>query len=264
MSYKEKLQYAKNNIAKMIGMKEKLPANVRSNTSLTTLDDSLDLLLYDDSSLMEMPVNYIKDIVRLTIILDTSTSMVGTEEDIYYGIKNLIAHHKNEDILFSFVVFNGERKVLIDDVYIGNVNIPEIYVGGNTNLNGSLYYTMKEKCKGNVNLVVTISDGGDNIHEVNEDTVKALMNELSSCHNHFYFLGEPNEEYTPEEVYHTARRLGFAEGNITLFTRNGEGNKLNFSVISKMLEELLRKGDISKEWSKPIKEHYLALIDKRC
>ena len=262
MSYREKLQSIKNSIFRLSQVQNQL-LNISSNTNLATFDDSLDFLLQEGGSLIQRPIDYIKDVVRLLIILDISGSMIGTEEDIYFGLKELIAHHKSENILFNFVVFNRERTVLFDDVHIGNVKIPEIMVGGGTNLNGTLYQTINEKCKEGVNLVVTLSDGADNTNVVSASSVKALMQKLNTSDNNFYFLGEPNEEQTPEEVYASARQLGFSEENISVFTRKGNGNRLNFKVISKMLDELLEYGSISKTWSEPIKEHYLALTDKR-
>ena len=262
MSYKDTLQRVKDSIFNLSQAQKQLPT-ISSNTSLADFDNSLDLLLEENGSLIQRPIDYIKEVVRLIIILDISASMRGTEEDIYFGLKELIAHHKNENILFNFVVFNEERAVLFDDTYIGHVNIPEIMVSGNTNLNGSLYQTIKNKCVEGVNLVVTLSDGADNINMVSASSVKTLMEELNNGYNNFYFLGEPNESQTPEEVYASACQLGFNEDNISVFTRKGNGNRLNFEVISKMLDELLKYGSISKTWSKPIKEHYLALTDKR-
>lgn len=262
MSYKEKIQSLKNNLLEIAKVKKQLPTT-QNNTNLANLDMDLDLLLKEDSSLVNIPVEYMKEAIRLIIILDISGSMKGTEEDIYVGIKDLIAHHKNENILFNLIVFNGERKVLLDDVSIGNANMPKIMVGGSTNLNGSLYYTIKNKCYEGVNLVVALSDGEDNVDEIKANKVKELMKELNNGFNHFYFLGEPDETQTPEEVYASACQLGFGEDNISIFTRAENGNRLNFMVVSKMLDDLLKYGNISKTWSEPIKEHYLALTDKR-
>lgn len=243
-----------------------MPSKIENNTSLTDLshlDTELDSLLEEGNSLISTPLDFINDIVRLIIILDISSSMEETIEDITEGLKKLVAKHKNHNILFNLVVFNDEREVLIDDTYIENVAIPEISADGFTNLNGSIYHTLHDKCQEGVNLAVTISDGADNVGEVSEVAVSSLMNELNSEHNHFYFLGEPNIEQTPEEVYKSACKLGFDEDNISIFTRKKNGNKLNFEVISSMLEELLTNGSISKDWANPIKEHYLALEKKR-
>lgn len=264
MSYREKLQNVKNGILNIIQAEKQVPANVNNSTNLANIDDRLDLLLLEDSEpLMQMSVNYMKKAIRLIIMLDVSGSMVGTEEDIFKGISKLVTHHKNDNILFNFVVFNSERYILLDDVHISNVVIPNIEASGGTNLNGTLYHTIQSKCNEGVNLVVTISDGADTYSEVSANEVKNLMKELSNKHNHFYFLGEPTMDQTPEEVYHSAYQLGFDESDISIFTRKGNGNKLNFEVISKMLDELLKYGTISNEWSRPIKEHYLALTDKR-
>lgn len=263
VSYKEKLQSIKTDLLKFMQPSKGLPT-VSNNTNLADLDNDLESLLGDTTSFIQMPIEYTKEVVRLIIILDISGSMKGTEEDIYFGLKRLITHHKEENILLNLVVFNGERKTLLDDVYIGNVNIPNIEPNGSTNLSGSLYYTMKDKCREGVNLTVVLSDGSDNINEVSAETVHHFMKELRNNHNHFYFLGEPHQTQTAEEVYISAQNLGFGEENISIFTRKGNGNRLNFEVISKMLDELLEYGSISKEWSEPIKSHYLALMDKRC
>lgn len=263
MSYKEKLLNIKNGILSIVESSKELPSVTNETASLTTFDESLDLLLKEDSSLMQMSFNSLKETVRLIILLDVSYSMYGTEKDIAKGIQELIRRHQNDNILFNLVVFWGERQILFDDTYIGNVTMPEINLGGSTNLNGSLYYTMKNKCRDGLNLLVTISDGGDNVFEVSSNKVKALMQELNNSHNNFYFLGEPTLEDTPEDVYKAASELGFREENISVFTRKGNGNKLNFEVISEMLDELLKYGKISKDWSFPIKEHYLALTDKK-
>ncbi len=268
MLLKDKLNIIKNSIFTYVPTKEELTVFHNETGSLTTLDEfdtQLDSLLEEEeASLIDQPINITKELIRLIIVLDISTSMRGTENDIYLGIKDLIKHHKKDNILFNFVVFNDERCTLFDDVYIGNVEVPEIGMSGGTNLNGSLYNTINDKCDTGINLLVTISDGEDNVEEVSAATVKKAMADLKNIHNHFYFLGEPNERQTPKKVYKEAQKLGFADENISVFTRLGNGNKLNFVVISKMLDDLIEYGKVSDEWSKPIKEHYLALTDRRC
>lgn len=265
MSLKDKLNIIKEGVFSALPTAKSLPVTYAKNDLkvLDDMDSELDKLLEEESSLVNKTLNYTKDVIRLIVLLDISNSMNGTEKDIYLGLKDLVEKHRDDNILVNFVVFNGERYVLLDDVYIGSVEIPKIETIGSTNLNGSLYYTIKDKCSEGVNLLVTISDGEDTVKEKTVKDVKDLMASIRNEHNHFYFLGEPNERQTPEEVFENAQELGFNWDNIAIFTRLGNGNKLNFAVISQMLDELIEYGKISSTWSKPIKEHYLALTDKR-
>lgn len=266
MSYKEKLENIRNRLFNLSKEKRNLPSERQNSTDLeelSSLDTGLDSLLASQNSLIDEPINFAENIINLIILLDISSSMNGTEEDIKEGLKHLINNHKNDTILFNLIVFDENRDVLIKDTYIKNVSIPNISVGWNTNLNGSLYYSLNEKCKGGFNFLVVISDGEDNVNEICASQVKSLMNKLKSSYNNFYFLGEPNEFQTPEEVYNSAYSLGFEEDNISIFTRKKNGNRLNFEVVSDMLEDLLRNGSISKDWASPIKKHYLLLEGKR-
>lgn len=262
MSRLEKLRIVRESIFNLVPKEKALPEE-RVNTALSTIDKDLDMLLADDASLLSVSVSQTKKAMRFIIVLDISTSMRGTESDIESGLKDIVRRYKDSDILFNFVVFNGERHVIFDDTHMSNVNIPTIEVDGNTNLNGSVYYTIKNKCQSGENMLVVISDGKDNVSEVSDNLVRDAITKVNDANNHFYFLGEPTEEDTPEEVHARATSLGFSSDNISVFTREGNGNKLNFEVISDMLNDLLTKGYISKSWSAPIKEHYLRLTDKR-
>lgn len=264
MSYKDKLSFLRTGIMNFVS-KGELVVDDNTSHALDTFDNSLDELLEEtlNTNITNLSVSGLKDVVRLIIVLDASISMKGTEDDIVLGLQDLVKHHKNDNILINLVVFNGKTHVLLDDVYISNVKIPEIYACGSTNLNDSLYITMQAKCSEGVNLLVVISDGEDTDNEISASSVRDLMDRLVSKHNHFYFLGEPNERQTPEDVYALACKLGFNQDNISIFTREGNGNRLNFIVISEMLEELLKYGTISKDWSKKIRTHYLELKEKR-
>ena len=90
--------------------------------------------------------------------------------------------------------------------------------------------------------------------------VKSLTNKET---NNFYFLGEVTKFTTEEEVYANAYNLGFDPKHISIFTRQGQGNKLNFQVISNMLNELMYEGKVSEDWNAPILNNYLAITDKR-
>lgn len=266
MFFKEKLHIIKNGILNSIPTEKALPTVSDKGTlvNLDEIDDDLDLLLQDENgSLAKEKTNYLKDVIRLIILLDISGSMRGTEHDIYLGLKSLIDKHKNDSILLNFIAFNDDRYELLDDIVIGDSKITPIGPVGGTDLNGSLDFVLREKCKMGVNLLVTISDGADTENKVSAANVKKRLKGLTNEDNHFYFIGEPNEYQKPEDVYKNASQLGFDYDHVAVFTREGNGNKLNFLVISEMLDELIYSGKISPSWANPIKEHYLALTDKR-
>lgn len=258
MHYKEKLKAIKTSVLNF-PTKNEIVSLENQSSALANFDNELDELLesVSSSSINQMTVTNLGDVIRLIIVLDCSGSMSGTERDIIEGIKDIIKKHKHDNILINLVAFNGKTHVLLDDVFIGNAYVPEIVACGSTNLNDSLYVTMQAKCNEGVNLFVVISDGEDTENIVSPSLVRDTMYNLGSKHNHFYFLGEPNERQTPELVHELAMKLGFHEGSISIFTREGNGNRLNFAVISDMLEELLKFGTISSEWARPIKAHYL-------
>ncbi len=267
MSLKEKLMIMKKGVLSSFPTEKQLPAT-HENTNLTVLneiDDTLDLLLKEEEkgSLVKAKKNYVNEIISLIILLDVSGSMRGTENDIYQGLKSLINKHKDDNILLSFIAFNDDRYTLLDDAPIDIAHISKIDPIGGTNLNGSLFYALNEKCSTGINLLVTISDGDDTENKITTDKVRKALRSKMNSDNHFFFLGEANIWQTPEDVYQNAHELGFEEEHIAVFTRKGNGNKLNFAVISNMLEELIYNGMISNSWSEPIKEHYLALTDKR-
>ncbi len=212
--------------------------------------------------------------VRLIIMIDISSSMIGTEENILEGLRELCSKHIQNDILFSLVVFNEKIRVVYKDMPISSVTPELIVPNGWTNLNGALYKTIANYDDNNNihNLFVAISDGNDTENKIDNENennrvmpenVAALIKSKSKYLNDFYFLGEAHNFESLEEVFQRACQLGFNRNNIEVFTRLEEGNKLNFQVISNMLDDLLQSGEIRANWSEPIKEHYLSLVDKK-
>ncbi|MCI8794548.1 MAG: hypothetical protein HFI73_04140 [Bacilli bacterium] len=267
MSLKDKLAIIKNNLVSVIPVSTNITTTAESSlVSFDDMDSELDLLLKEEKngSLLKTKINFVKDVIRFIVVLDISNSMTGTEEDIYLGLQDLINKHKDDNILLNFIAFNDDRYILLDDVAISTAKVSLISANGGTDLNGTIDYVIKEKCKSGINLLVTISDGEDTENRVQTNAVRETLISYKNSNNHFYFLGEPNFSQKPEDVYEQARKLGFSDENISVFTRKGNGNKLNFAVISDMLEELIYYGKISDSWSKPIKEHYLALTDRKC
>ncbi|MDE6292252.1 MAG: hypothetical protein K2L98_01065, partial [Bacilli bacterium] len=232
---------------------------------LNEMDAELDRLLEEEEkgSLIKTKANYVNEVIRLIILLDISGSMRGTEEDIYLGLSDLIKKHHGDNILVSLIAFNDDRYEIISDAHIDEAKVSKIDPVGGTDLNGTLYYALKEKCASGTNLLVAISDGSDTENKISTDRVRKELNKKKNDKNHYYFLGEPTLSQTPESVHANAKDLGFDDDHIAIFTREGNGNKLNFAVISQMLEDLIEYGRVSDLWSEPIKEHYLALTDKR-
>lgn len=267
MSLKDKLNLIKGCITSTVPTKKELPTTYTEAelAHLDEMDSELDLLLKEDEkgSLVKTKTNLVKEVIRLIILLDISGSMCGTEDDVYLGLKDLIDKHKKDNILLNFIAFNDDRYELLDDVIIGAADVVKIEPIGGTNLNGTLYHALLEKCSTGINLLVTISDGADTENKVATTAVREQLKSNKNSHNHFYFIGEPNKWQQPEDVQKNASELGFDMEHIAVFTREGNGNRLNFAVISSMLDELIYNGKISSTWSKPIKEHYLALTDKK-
>lgn len=219
------------------------------------------------------PTNFSKSVlnkIRLTVMLDISSSMKETEKDIYDGMIELCKNHQNDNVLLTLVVFNKEMRTVCRDMPISLVKPKMIVPSGETNLNGTLYHTIRSfDPNDNIhNLFVTISDGFDNVYNpgdgfetVSEKKVADLIRDYSyNLKNHFYFLGECllNPELEPV-IMASALRLGYSVDNIQVFTRKGAGNKLNFQVISSMIDDLLYGETISPDWNAPIREHYLSL-----
>lgn len=267
MSLIDKLKIIKEGIISGVPTKKSLPATTEKAdlALLDAMDTELDLLLEEEEkgTLAQTKTDKVGNVIRLTILLDISRSMLGTEEDIYLGLTDLIKKHKGDNILINFIAFNDGRYELLSDVPISEAKVSKIEPSGGTNLNGTLYYALKEVCVAGTNLLVAISDGEDTENRFSATNINKLLQSRKNSKNHYYFLGEPNERQTPEDVQRIASDLGFDDNHIAVFTRKGNGNKLNFSVISKMLDDLIEYGKISDFWSQPIKEHYLALTDKR-
>lgn len=267
MALKDKLNIIKESIFSCIPTEKSLPVTMDAGVlaKLDEIDTELDSLLEEESdvSIVKTKVSYVKGVIRIIILLDISGSMRGTEDDIYLGLTDLINKHKEDNILINFIAFNDDRYELLSDVHISNAEVVKIDPLGGTNLNGTLYYALKEKCAAGTNLLVTISDGADTEDKVKTKVVRETLLSLNQANNHCFFLGEPNEFQTPEDVHKRASDLGFSDERIAVFTREGNGNKLNFAVISKMLDDLIEYGEISASWAEPIKEHYLKLTDKR-
>lgn len=273
MSLQEKLELLKRKTQKPIvkssnqglckASSESTQLNTREN--LSAMQNALSILKQKQSYPTSFSMKTLSKKIRLIIILDNSLSMDGTEEDIYNGVKALCEKHQNDNIILTWVVFNDEKQIIYKDAPISLVTAKMIGTMGNTNLNGTLYEIIKMygDFDDTHNLFVIISDGSDNLRKVAPEQVANLMRRTSIELNDFYFLGEAND-LTPEEaVIAQAKSLGFNRNNIEVFTREASGNKLNFDVISNMLDDLLKKGKIRPNWSEPIKEHYLSLTDKR-
>lgn len=267
MSFLQKLQIIKDAVISGVTTEKALPAT-QEKADLAILDEmdaELDLLIKEEEkgSLVKTKANYISGVIRIIILLDISGSMRGTEDDIYLGLSDLIKKHKGDNILVNFIAFNDDRYEILSDVHIDEAKVSKIDPVGGTNLNGTLYYALKEKCAAGTNLLVTISDGSDTANKISVEKIRKELNKRKNDKNHYYFLGEPTLSQTPEDVHANAKALGFDDEHIAVFTREGNGNKLNFAVISQMLDDLIEYGKVSQFWSEPIKEHYLALTDKR-
>lgn len=204
------------------------------------------------------PQNWIK----LTIVIDESGSMAGTEEDVYQGLKELIEHHRSHNILLTIVGFGTAINTKYENVIISQASpiLPNTN-GLLTRLNDTIYQTSKiieTSYDPMTNLVVIISDGLDNGSEKKSEEIKQTMTKVQqNPNNRFYFLGEPDEDQSPQEVYTNAINLGFIPNNIAIFSRKNKGIKLNFDVINKMIDSWFQMGFIPENWKEPINNNYL-------
>lgn len=237
-----------------------------SASALTTMHSSLSALKatksYPRTFVLNEGNTFGKQ-VRVIIMLDISSSVAGTERDIYEGIKELVINHRNDKILMTLVTFNENTKIIYKDQPILTVEPNIIYPNGSTNLNGAIYQTVSQffEASDTINLFITITDGEDNIREVSKKRVLSLIKEVENDSNLFYFLGEAMRETDIPYVRKMATDLGFNSNHIEVFTRMANGNKINFQVISKMLDDLLKKGTISSGWSEPIRSNLLMLTN---
>lgn len=237
-------------------------SNVRGNLDLLKRQTTPTQFYFDKSS----------NKVRLVVMLDISGSMQGTEGDIYEGLSELIDNHKDDDILVTLVVFNGNIQTIYRDMPIEKVKPHIITASGMTNLNGAIYDAVSSYigCSDMQNLFITISDGDDtvnnynNLQSITASRVLSLINEMSGCGDLFYFLGEADEQFMkPKDVLLRAKELGFKDSHISIFTREYSGNRINLQVISDMLDDLLEKGEVRANWDEPIRENYLRLTSGR-
>ncbi len=236
------------------------------SVGFSNISGKLDLLKERQDTPTQFYVSGSSNQVRLVVMLDISASMEGTEMDIFEGLSELINNHKDDDIIVTLVVFNREIQTIYRDMPIDKVKPYIISTSGSTNLNGALYKTLLSYngVYDMDTLFITISDGDNNVHEIPESLVVSLIGEISGGKNKFYFLGEADEFYMkPEAVRLRAKKLGFRDDHITIFTREYSGNRINFSVISDMLDDLLEKGEVRANWDEPIKENYLRLTNGR-
>lgn len=217
------------------------------STSISTLRESKEKLL-----------QYSKNQVEIVIIIDKSGSVLGTEQTVSNGIYNLTVRQKekNRNEIITTVLFDTEMRKIHDRLPIEYVNRFDYQADGGTALYDSLVKQIietKEKQAKDINkpkkTIVVISTDGKDEHskKYNSYDVKNLIKERSEDGWEFIFLG------TNFDVKDEAMRLGIKEANAV------EYNPLrltdNFLAIENALDDVYDRGEITKEWSKPITEH---------
>ena len=147
-----------------------------------------------------------ENFVHICFVIDESGSMHGTETDVVGGFKKVIDEQKaveNGTCAVSFYKFNGR----VEEVYKGkDVNEVE-YLDGKYNPGGSTALfdavgtaidrigawldAMKEEDKPEKNIIVIMTDGGENSScEYNSTKVKEMINHQEDKYNWtFVYMG---------------------------------------------------------------------------
>ncbi len=206
-----------------------------------------------------------KGLTELVFILDRSGSMGGLEADTIGGFNSMLDKQKQaEDEAFvSTVLFDNESQVIHDRLDIKDVpqlTAEEYYVGGCTALldaiGGAIHhignihkYARNEDVPEHTLFIIT-TDGMENASRLYDyKSVKAQIERQKNKYGwEFLFLG------ANIDAAEVGKKMGIDRTRTATFRNDGDGQALNFRVMSDAVCSMRENGSVNDDWAKPIEE----------
>lgn len=215
-----------------------------------------------------------KGLTELVFILDRSGSMSGLESDTIGGFNAMLEKQKKEDgeAVVSTVLFDTTCEVIHDRANIRSVasmTERDYTVGGCTALldalGGAIHhignvhkYARNEDVPEHTIFVIT-TDGMENASRLydSEKVKKMICHQKEKYGWEFLFLA------ANIDAVETAGRYGIAPDRAATYTSDGDGTRLNYTVVSDAVSSLRSRGTVSSDWSEPIRKREDILRKRR-
>lgn len=230
------------------------------SVSKQSLQERINKTSTDIAILREAKEELIKNankLIEVVILIDKSGSVSGTEPEVTRGLNSFIKReqlkHRNE--IVTTVLFNHKQETKHDRLPIYRVGDFYYRADGGTALYDTIINQInktkekqsKDLQKPKQTIVVITTDGEDQCSINHSGSVRRLVEAQRKEGWQFIFLG------TNFDVLNEAVRLGIKADNAV------EYNPLrlsdNFHAIEKALDDIYEKGEVTKDWSKPITSH---------
>ena len=208
-----------------------------------------------------------KNLTEMVFILDKSGSMAGLEADTVGGFNSMIERQKQQEgeAYVSTVLFSNESTVIHDRVDVRKIEPlteRQYRVGGCTALidaiGGAIHhigcvhkYARPEDVPEHTVFVIT-TDGMENAsHRYTSDEVKQMVKRQKEKYGwEFLFLA------ANIDAVETAARFGIAEDRAVNFRNDGEGQRLNYRVLSDTVCCIRSNAPLSRKWKEQIERDF--------
>ncbi|MFP4177838.1 MAG: vWA domain-containing protein [Acholeplasmataceae bacterium] len=206
--------------------------------------------------------------VEMVFILDRSASMGGLEQETIDGFNEMIGKQRRIEghALVSTVLFDHRFEVIHDRIDLDDVpkmTEKDYYVRGTTALLDAIGRSMiridrlheKRGSERPKTIFIVTTDGLENASkEFGHADIKRLIERQKSHYGwEFIFLG------ANIDAIHTAQRFGIGPDRAANYHSDHAGTRLNYEVISDVLDTFRGNRTVSAAWKSRIDEDY----DKR-
>ena len=205
-----------------------------------------------------------KDLTEMVFILDKSGSMAGLESDTVGGFNSMIKKQQKQDgeAFVTTILFSSSSEMVHDRVSLTEIKPMtehDYTVGGCTALidaigDAIVHISNIHKYARPIDvpehtIFVIMTDGYENAsHKFSSHTVKKLIEQKKHIGWEFLFLG------ANIDAVETAKHFGIARERAATFRNDSEGQQLNYDCVSDAVRSMRSCGNISDDWSKPIKK----------
>ena len=207
------------------------------------------------------------NLTELVFILDKSGSMSGLESDTIGGYNALLKKQKEEpgEAIVTTVLFDDNVELLHDRINVKGIRPiteKEYFVGGCTalldaigktiNKIGNVQRNTNEQQRADKVMFVITTDGMENAsNEYNYEKIKKMV-------------GWQKEEYGWEFIFvganidaiATAAKFGISSDRAANYNADGEGTRLNYEAVSRVVSELRASRQITKSWKSEIDDDF--------
>lgn len=193
----------------------------------------------------------------VNLIIDISGSTDGTAAPIAEEINSFAKRQaaKIYTTMLSLTLFDHKVYPKFSKLNVRQFVpiLPWECVGG-TNINDAIISAITPILPTDANhrLHLIVTDGENGASEHTEKQVRSLIASRPSEH---IFLLYYDENYTEGSAQEYATKLGIKPENSVNFDPNGDGIKIIFQTIERLLDGLRTDGVIPKDWAKAIESH---------